>query len=218
MARKPHKYHYIYKTICNITGKYYIGMHSCSNLEDGYMGSGVKIRRSLNRHGIENHTKEILEFLDDRESLKKRESEIVNENMIQDPLCMNLQLGGGGGFSSDEHREKNLKSWQLAGQAKLKECYIDDEWHNKISLKIKELWKSEDYRSKILPNIDWTGRSHSEETKNKIGKSNSIKQKGENNSQSGTCWITNGTENKKIKKDEQIPEGWKLGRKIKYGK
>ena len=35
---------------------------------------------------------------------------------------------------------------------------------------------------------------------------------GENNNQFGTCWITNGVESKKIKKEEIIPDGWKLGR------
>jgi hypothetical protein len=35
------------------------------------------------------------------------------------------------------------------------------------------------------------------------------------NSQFGTCWITNGNENKKIKKEDKISNGWKLGRKIK---
>ena len=42
-----------------------------------------------------------------------------------------------------------------------------------------------------------------------------IKQKGENNSQFGSCWITNGIENRKIKKDDKIPIGWKLGRVFK---
>jgi hypothetical protein len=37
--------------------------------------------------------------------------------------------------------------------------------------------------------------------------------KGESNSQFGTCWITNGTENKKIKKTEKLPKGWEFGRK-----
>ena len=36
---------------------------------------------------------------------------------------------------------------------------------------------------------------------------------GKNNSQYGTVWITNGTENKKIKKNTEIPNGWYLGRK-----
>jgi len=42
-----------------------------------------------------------------------------------------------------------------------------------------------------------------------------INHKGNKNSQFGTCWITNGTENKKIKKNSKIPEKWELGRKIK---
>jgi len=37
---------------------------------------------------------------------------------------------------------------------------------------------------------------------------------GVKNSQFGTCWITNGKENKKIKKENIIPNGWKLGRKL----
>ena len=43
-------------------------------------------------------------------------------------------------------------------------------------------------------------------------------QKGEKNSQYGTCWITKDNENKKIKKeylDEYISLGWKAGRVIK---
>ena len=53
------------------------------------------------------------------------------------------------------------------------------------------------------------GKNHSTETKEKISKA----QLGIKNSQYGTMWITNGLESKKIKKDEQIPEGWNRGRK-----
>jgi hypothetical protein len=34
---------------------------------------------------------------------------------------------------------------------------------------------------------------------------------GEKNSQYGTKWITNGINNKKMKKEEKLPEGWKDG-------
>ena len=61
-------------------------------------------------------------------------------------------------------------------------------------------------------NKRWVGKKHKEESKKKIGESNSLKQKGNLNSQFGTCWITNGCENKKIKKIEIVPDGWKLGR------
>jgi hypothetical protein len=36
---------------------------------------------------------------------------------------------------------------------------------------------------------------------------------GETNSQFGSMWITNGVENRKLKKDSIIPEGWTKGRK-----
>ncbi len=61
---------------------------------------------------------------------------------------------------------------------------------------------------------NWTGRKHKEETKRKIAKANSIKQSGSKNSQHGSMWITNSKENKKIKKEDKIPEGWSKGRII----
>ena len=71
------------------------------------------------------------------------------------------------------------------------------------------------YLDKIKNNLNWVGRTHKEESKIKIGLANSIKQKGEGNSQFGTCWITNEIDSIKIKKGDEIPEGWKLGRKMK---
>ena len=61
-------------------------------------------------------------------------------------------------------------------------------------------------------NLSFRGKTHKLETKEKIGKTNSINQKGVKNSQFGTMWITNGTDNKKIKKDSCIPLGWYKGR------
>ena len=100
---------YIYKITYIVTGKYYIGMHKQTKAVDTYMGSGKRIRRSITKYGIENHIKEILEYLPDMDSLAEREREIVNEEILKDSLCMNLKLGGfgGGGIYNEEHR-KNL--------------------------------------------------------------------------------------------------------------
>ena len=39
-------------------------------------------------------------------------------------------------------------------------------------------------------------------------------QSGEKNSQHGTTWITNGLSNKKLKPNQEMPEGWRKGRYI----
>ena len=46
------------------------------------------------------------------------------------------------------------------------------------------------------------GKHHTEHTKKQIGEANKISQSGMRNSKFGTCWITNGSENKKIKREE----------------
>lgn len=192
------KYHYIYKTTCLVTNRYYIGMHSTDNLKDGYKGSGTLLWHSMNKYGRDKHNTEILEFLDNRKDLKLREKEIVNEELINDKMCMNLRLGGVGGLSSPEHA---LKFHRAGGKSTGRKNILKINSNSKYT---KNRWKN-------LPN--WTGRKHTQETKDKIGKANSKHQKGKCNSQYGTRWITNGTKSKKIKKDDSIPDGWRFGRK-----
>ena len=60
----------------------------------------------------------------------------------------------------------------------------------------------------------FSGKTHTEETKQKM-REKASKRKPEQNSQHGTCWITDGSENKKIKKTDDLPEGGSYGRKIK---
>jgi hypothetical protein len=100
MPRKPKKYHYIYKTTNILTNKFYIGMHSTDDLNDGYMGSGKRIKYSIRKYGKENHLVEIMEILSDQKTLIDREIELVNECLLHDPLCLNLKLGGVGGNSA----------------------------------------------------------------------------------------------------------------------
>ena len=215
MARKEKKYHYIYKTTNIKNGKYYIGMHSTDNLEDGYMGSGKRLRRSLKKYGKQNFKSEILEFLPNRVSLVEKEKELINEKLLKDSLSMNIKKGGEGGFVNNEHKIKfineavkmfNINKEKMVERKKWL-WDNDKEWRDNFSKKLSN--------SKI-GNISWTGLHHTEETKRKISEKNSINQKGENNSQFGTRWVTNGKENTKIKKEETIPNGWRLGRKLTW--
>ena len=104
--------HYVYK-ITRTDGEYYIGIHSTSNLNDGYFGSGKILRRSIVKHGQSAHIKTILEYLPDRKSLAARELELVNNECLQDPLCMNIRLGGDGGW---DHVIKDTEHQSRAGK------------------------------------------------------------------------------------------------------
>lgn len=73
-------------------------MHSTKNVDDGYLGSGKRIRAEVKKYGKENFEKVILEELPTRKALADREREIVNEVLRQDPLCLNLKNGGEGGW------------------------------------------------------------------------------------------------------------------------
>jgi hypothetical protein len=201
------KYHYIYKTTCKVTGKYYYGMHSTDNLNDDYIGSGKRLWHSINKHGRENHRIEILEFFESREELRDREAQLINESLLKNPMCMNLQLGGGGGWANEEHKEKNLKAMHLAFKQKLK----DPEFMEKFIIHNRNNMINNHKQGKIKYNT-FSGKKHSEQTKRKIGQKNSLNQSGINNSQFGTRRITNGKENKKIKIYQLIPDGWIYGR------
>ena len=215
MARQAKKFFYIYKTTNLINDKFYIGMHSASNLKDGYLGSGTRLRRSIRKYGKENFKLEILEFLPDFDSLKKREQQLVNEDLLKEPMCMNLVYGGGGGFISPEGYKKGAKRmneivWSDAEFIKRKsESTIKN---NKI------LWSNAEYKEKMIKILHEsnTNRIFSDDHRKKLSLANSIHQSGCNNSQYGTRWnwITNGVETKKISREQPIADGWHIGRTI----
>jgi hypothetical protein len=88
------KYYYLYKITNNINGHFYYGIHSTNNLNDGYMGSGKRLQDAYVKYGIENFTKEIVQFCNSLEELSNLEKEIVNEELINNPNCYNLSIGG----------------------------------------------------------------------------------------------------------------------------
>ena len=216
MGRKKANIHYIYKTTCLVTGRYYIGMHSTSNLDDGYMGSGKRLRYSIIKHGKENHHKEIVEYFDSREELIEGEKIIITLDLIQDKNCMNLKEGGTGGFTNNEHQKKcSLAGASTKGRVEKailakKEKHKDPKHRELVAQRIKDGLKRIKFNHATLQGI-----KRDEVTKKKIGLTNSIKQSGKLNSQFGTCWITDGMENKKLKNDSLLPDGWHKGKTIK---
>lgn len=209
-------YYIIYKIKCTLNEKYYIGMHSTSNLEDGYMGSGKRIKNSIKKHGLENHTKEILEFLPNRSSLKDREKELVTEELINDINCLNIQLGGGGGICNQEHHDK----MRIGASIFAKKQWQNKEFRNKIIERERKRFKLL-HENGLIKYDNFKGKSHSEETKKQMRISQTGKQSGSKNSQYGSIWIYNLNlkESKKVKEEEisnYLNQGWLKGRKIKF--
>ena len=216
MPRKEKQYHFLYKTTNLINSKFYCGMHSTDDLNDGYLGSGLRLRRSIQKYGKENFKLEIIKFYLNRIELIEAEKNLVNESLLQDPFCMNLMKGGEGGFISVEQQAYRSS---CGGKKNAYLIKTDGEYaqqlKDKISKAIKNVHKQCKYDYTIIKNA-FKGKHHTDETKNKIGNANSIKQKGEKNSQYGTCCIYNEEtkKNKRIKKEEletYLNNGWLKG-------
>lgn len=198
----------IYKITNTIDSKIYIGKHQTKNLNDGYMGSGKLLKRAQEKYGIENFKKEILFQFDNETDMNAKEAELVTEEFCLREDTYNLCSGGKGGFGY-----LNKTYW------------TDDNNHIRINNLLSQSTEqrsangyktSQLNRGKKKISNGRLGTKLSEETKQKLRKpkSTTVKYVGSKNSQYGTMWITNGQENKKIKKDvDIIPQGWYKGRK-----
>lgn len=119
------------------------------------------------------------------------------------PHSYNLKPGGEGGWIETAARKGGLT------------CHISkEELSKRLSDGIKSSPKGLNGHNKALelyPRSGFFQKHHTDEVKKKISEASRIHQKGEKNSQFGTMWITDGTANRKIKKEDVIPEGWRKG-------
>ena len=102
------------------------------------MGSGKLVRYSLSKHGREMHAKEILATYATREELIAAEIALVTQEVVDDPLSMNLRVGGcgGGGWTPEQQRKNNAK-----GNARMKALRQDPEWKAQLSRHLSEAHK-----------------------------------------------------------------------------
>lgn len=108
MPVKSNPYGFIYKTILP-DGRYYIGQHKIVNqktLDPNYLGSGVIIKDYVKSKGKVGVTRIILDFGFNLEEMNCLEKKYVTEEILNDSLNINLDMGGRNKFS----RYKEVKS------------------------------------------------------------------------------------------------------------
>ena len=194
----------IYKITNKINDKEYIGKHQTVRLDDDYMGSGKLLKSAYAKYGIENFIKETLFVFDNEDEMNRKEAELVTEDYCSRSDTYNICPGGQGGWGhininginlTEKHAEAAKKNLKKATDKFV--CLMKDEkWNSSFRKTIKETHcsKKDGY---VNP---FKNKRHSQSFIDSLkGHKN---QCGEKNSQFGTCWITNGSENRKIKKEE----------------
>jgi hypothetical protein len=212
----------LYKITNNINGKIYIGVHKTDNIDDGYMGSGKVLKRAINKYGIDSFTKEILHTFDSREEMFEMESQLVNEDFVKRTDTYNIRLGGFGGFDHVNDTGLNVYGNNgmtgyggdnlLSEKGELVSRLKDKGTYDIFCKKMSDIHKGNTY---------WLGKTHTDESKEKIGKANSKHQTGKGNSNYGKCWIHNLDLKKSMpipryELDQWLSDGWIKGRKMKF--
>lgn len=94
-------------TINLITREYYIGVHKTSNPNDGYLGSGLIINRSIKKYGRDKFIKIIIGIYNTIKEAFEAEIKYI-ECCKKDSYCVNIASGGQGGplFAGKRHTQK----------------------------------------------------------------------------------------------------------------
>ena len=198
ILKKNKKYFYLYKITNNINHKFYYGIHCTNNLNDNYMGSGKLLHKAYDKYGIENFTKEIIHFCNSLEEVSNLEKQIVNEELLNNPLCYNIIKGG---YYLDEETLKHIGEMNSKNQLGKNNSQFGTTWINDGE---KNLKISKDNLNLYIQSGWNIGRITTMEFKQKMKKINSNR-----------CWVYKDNETHQIDKNdlqEYLNNGYKRGR------
>jgi hypothetical protein len=186
----------IYQTTCVVNQKFYIGKHKTKRVKDGYIGSGFLLRKAIKKYGKENFVTEILHFCKSDEEMTLLEREIVNEDLLKNPLCYNLIVGGSG--PTPESIKDRVHSWQVMTDEQ------KDTQRKSMSATISKVWEDPKHRKKIS---ELTRKRMTENTPDSFKYATK-----------GRVWISNNGNNRLVSKEDAeklISMGWYYGVKKK---
>lgn len=150
-------YGYIYKITNNLNGKIYVGLRTSSCFDKSYWGSGVHIHRAIQKYGVENFSREILQWCYTREELNDCERFWISKLNAQDmSVGYNITCGGEGGNTYQYLTEEQMN----AIRPKLS-------MHNRDANTIK-LWREHLRVSNTGENNPMYGKHHTADARQKM--------------------------------------------------
>ena len=154
--------HFVYKTTNLINNKKYIGKHSTTNIDDGYLGSGKLLLKAIEKYGKKNFQRKILIIVDSEEEAYWYEQQLVTMKIVEDGLHYNLRIGGEGSVKGKE----NFLYGRIGKNAPMWGKKHTEETKKKISDAVKG--KNHPLYGKTGEKCIWFGKHHTEETKRKM--------------------------------------------------
>jgi hypothetical protein len=205
----------IYKITNKVNNKIYVGKHQTRNLNDGYMGSGKLIKESIKKYGIENFEKEILFQFDNESDMDAKEAELVTEEFCLKENTYNLCAGGRGGWGYINNELGEAKNPFRSPEFQQS---LDKRKGNSKTIKTLKEKQLGFFDPNVRRIANEASRAPEAIEKKKLTYDKIDHQKGPNNSQYGTMWIHSIElkQSKKINRDQLIPNGWSIGRKLKF--
>jgi hypothetical protein len=159
-------YHLIYQTTNLINNKIYVGVHSTKTEEDGYLGSGLNLKRAIKKYGKENFQRRILHYCLTEQQAYEIEIQIVDECFVARKDTYNLCVGGNGGAKIFTEETKKKMSESAKGKSRSEEYLKNMSISQKGNTNCKGRILSNETKKKI--SNSHKGRKHSEETKKKM--------------------------------------------------
>jgi group I intron endonuclease len=169
----------IYKTTNKTNGKIYVGFDSLNRPIEQYAGSGLLLKRAIQKYGLNNFEKEVLEHVSE-DNWQEREKHWI-ETLNAQSTGYNITPGGIGGDTLSNHPDldeiKKKLSIKNTGRV------FTEERNQKISSALKGRQFSEEHKKAISENHhDVTGennpmygKKHKEESRKKMSEIHSGK-------------------------------------------
>lgn len=214
------RYYLVYRTENLLTGHFYYGVHETNVIDDGYLGSGRKLKEAIKKYGVNNFKRRVVARCRSRAQMYELEKKFIAP-WIGDPRCYNLHAGGKGGWQHVNQRldkEARRKIGSAGVQKHVERLRSDQSYRERWAQNFQR--KGSD-AARHLPRDGFKGRRHTEETRKRMSESAGSRWTGASNPQAGKRWIYH----EGLRQTGRVPRadlqawldaGWQLGRNVRF--